>query len=350
MALYEITETGLEPHSPAAFADLGLYERADLQRLLRDDIAVLGEDLLIVGEEFGEWEDARRRIDLLAVDRDGRLVVIELKRGEDGGHMDLQALRYAAMVASMSFEDVVSALASYLARRRPEAEVDARAELVAFLEGGQGEEGGPIILDEVRILLAAADFGRELTTAVLWLNRFEGMDIRCVRVVPYRLHEAVMLDVQQVVPLPEAGDYQVRLRRKERQRERARSDNRDFTRYHVVVDGQALPDENKRNAVRLMVTQLLERGVAAAQIAEVLSEVRFRSVEGEVENTEELVEAFGNADERFDRRRWFVDHAFRREGRTWLLRKQWGTNTEPTLEALANAFPEARLTFQPAEG
>lgn len=103
MPLFEITNSGLKRHSVAAFSELGLRERTDLQRLLRDAINILGDDLLVLSEEFGDWEDARRRIDLLALDKEGHLVVIELKRTEDGGHMDLQALRYAAMVSAMVF-------------------------------------------------------------------------------------------------------------------------------------------------------------------------------------------------------------------------------------------------------
>lgn len=69
----------------------------------------------MVAEEFGEWEDSRRRIDLLGVDEDATLVVIELKRTEDGGHMELQALRYAAMVSKMTFERVVDVFERHLA-------------------------------------------------------------------------------------------------------------------------------------------------------------------------------------------------------------------------------------------
>jgi RecB family endonuclease NucS len=32
-------------------------------------------------------QDSKRRVDLLALDRSGALVVIELKRTEDGGHL-----------------------------------------------------------------------------------------------------------------------------------------------------------------------------------------------------------------------------------------------------------------------
>jgi hypothetical protein len=98
-------------------ADLGLYERHDIQRLLRDAISALGEDLLVVAEEFGHWEDARRRIDLLAIDRTGHLVVIEPKRDESGGHMELQAIRYAAMVSSMGFAEVAAAYAALTEHR-----------------------------------------------------------------------------------------------------------------------------------------------------------------------------------------------------------------------------------------
>jgi RecB family endonuclease NucS len=107
MPLYEISGRTLLAHEVAEFQALQLYERDDLQRLLRDNIDVLGDDLLVIGEEVSNWEDARRRIDLLAIDRSGRLVVIEIKRTHTGGHMELQALRYAAMVSSMTFGDVL---------------------------------------------------------------------------------------------------------------------------------------------------------------------------------------------------------------------------------------------------
>ena len=71
--------------------------------MLRDQIQVLDRDLYVVCEEFGQWDAGSRRIDLLAIDRDANLVVIELKRTENGGHMELQAIRYAAMVANMTF-------------------------------------------------------------------------------------------------------------------------------------------------------------------------------------------------------------------------------------------------------
>ena len=108
--------------------------------------------------------------------------------------MELQALRYAAMVSSMAFEDVASAHSAYVARRRSGDDANARAELAAFLGSADGED--PVISSEVRIILVSADFGRELMTTVLWLNQFEGLDIRCVQLLPYKVGERVLLDVR----------------------------------------------------------------------------------------------------------------------------------------------------------
>ncbi len=347
MPLFEISDSGMERHSAASLADLGLRERQDLQRLLRDDIGVLDQNLLVISEEFGNWEDARRRIDLLAINKEARLVVIELKRTEDGGHMDLQALRYAAMVAPMVFDDVVAAYEKFLAHTHPDEELDARHKLSLFL--GQDDEEADILSD-VRIVLVSGDFGREITTTVLWLNQFEGMDIRCVRLVPYEVSDKVLLDIQQIVPLPEAEDYQVRVRRKDQERERSRTDGRDFTRYHVVVDDRALPDENKRKAVRTMVASLIERDCPAERMAEILGPRKFRGIDGEITDPDEIVAPVEAAYPRFrfDPGRWYVDEPFHQDGRTWLLTKMWGRETEQMLEELSAAFPGSGVTYRRA--
>ncbi len=103
MAIYEYNNDSLQKVAKANFKDLGIKEREDLQRLLRDQIQVVAPDCFVIDEEFSEWEDSNRRIDLLAIDCEANLVVIELKRTNDGGHMELQAIRYASMVSTMTF-------------------------------------------------------------------------------------------------------------------------------------------------------------------------------------------------------------------------------------------------------
>lgn len=350
MPLYEVTEHGLESQAVAKFADLAMYERADLQRLLRDNISALDEDLLIISEEFGAWEDARRRIDLLALDKHGRLVVIELKRTEDGGHMELQAIRYAAMVSSMDFDEVVRAFNAHRTKHPSDDELDPRTELLQFLDAGEDDEE-PVISSNARIILVSADFGREITTAVLWLNGFEGMDIRCVRLIPYELDGRVLLDIQQVLPLPEAADYQVRLRRKDAARDRARRDGRDFSRFHIIVDGHELPDENKRNSIRVMVQQLVAQGVSIADIAALLPDRAFKVVPDRPASEDEVRTALSASHPGVEARRLFCAYPMYEEtsDRTFILTKMWGSKTEPTLKALAEAYPDAKVTFRRAD-
>lgn len=348
MALYEITKAGLSAMPPAAFAALGIRERDDLQRLLRDDISVLGDDLLVVAEEFGRWEDARRRIDLLAVDRSGRLVVIELKRTESGGHMDLQAIRYAAMVSSMDFEDVVAAYSRHLAAQGSDAGSDARSDLEEFLDAGDADDG-PAISTEVHIVLVGADFGREITTTVLWLNGFVGMDIRCFRAIPYEVAGRILIDVQQVIPLAEAADYQVRIRRKEAARERAARGSRDFTKFHVVVDGHELDAENKRNAMRVMVEQLVARGASLELVYQTISK-RMKVLPDVYRTGDEVRDALVASYGPINLDRWFTDSPFVDETsrQTYVLSNQWGTKTEQRLQDLADEFPETKVAFRRA--
>lgn len=210
MALYEITSDNLTKISQTTFDQAGLRERTDLQRLLKKQIEVITPDILIIAEEFGEWEDSKRRIDLLGLDKDANLVVYELKRTEDGGHMELQAIRYAAMVSTMTFERIVDIYERHLTREGSNA--DARTTILEFLEWEEPHEEA--FAPDVRIVLVAANFSKEITTAVMWLNE-RALDIRCVRVIPYQDNGRILIDVQQVIPLPEAAQYQIQLREKE---------------------------------------------------------------------------------------------------------------------------------------
>jgi hypothetical protein len=180
MPIFEITQTEIRTITPTTFAAAGVRERADLQRLLRSQIGVISPDTLVLAEEFCDWDDSKRRIDLLGIDHDANLIVIELKRTEDGGHMELQSIRYAAMVSTMTFEKVVEIHEAYL--RNLGKSDDARSSILEFL-GWQAPDEDAFAQD-VRIVLASAEFSKEVTTAVLWLND-RGLDIRCVRMVPY---------------------------------------------------------------------------------------------------------------------------------------------------------------------
>lgn len=94
----------VEKTSKASFTNLNLWERQHIEEWIRKAPDILGEDLLVVSAEFDRFSGSQDRLDVLAVDRQGNLVVVEIKRDPYAGYADLQAIRYAAMVSAMTVE------------------------------------------------------------------------------------------------------------------------------------------------------------------------------------------------------------------------------------------------------
>jgi hypothetical protein len=353
MALYELRKDEIVPVALTSFTLEQVRERGDLQRLLRHNIkAVCPEpETMVLAEEFADWADSRRRIDLLAVDKNANLVVVELKRTEDGGHMDLQAIRYAAMVSTMTFDQAVAAHTGYLAAVGRQE--NARTAILEFL--GWEEPNEEAFAQAVRIVLVSAEFSRELTTAVLWLNE-SGLDMRCVRMKPYNLDGRVLVDVQQIIPLPEAEDYVVRVSKKEREEKAAREAQRDYTKYDVTVNGVRHERLPKRKVMLALVRHLVARGVSPEKIAEASPDRRervLRSADGKLDTAtfiarvREQMKQQGRA---FDPERYFCesDELMYAEGRTYALTNQWGINTQDAIDALLGAFGGEGIKIQPS--
>ena len=346
MGIFEVTDDALVPLNETTFAIERLKERDGMQRLLRDHIDVVDGDTMVLAEEFGSWEDSRRRIDLLALDRDGSLVVMELKR-DAAAYMDLQAIRYAAMVSPMTFDRAVEAHATYMAQRGFEG--DAREKVLEFLGWDEPDEDD--FAQQVRIVLVAGSFSRELTTAVLWLNEHD-LDLRCVRLKPYAVDEGrVLLDVQQVIPLPEAADYQVQVREKARREREQRRQGRDLTKFDVTIGGQLEARLPKNRAVYRIVRHLCDSGVPPEEIGDVVGRDKWRVVGGELDSAAFHAEASAaarNGGPRFDPWRWFHadDELIHNDGRTWALIRQWGSKTEQQIGALLSAFPDRGISVE----
>jgi hypothetical protein len=345
VALFEITSDAITRVQRADFVDLKLLERQDLQRRLRDHIEVISSDTLVIAEEFSSWDRSDRRIDLLGVDQQGRLVVIELKRTADDKLGDLQALRYAAMISRMTFDEAVTHFASYLSQRGLDR--DARSTLLEFLGWSDPADGS--FADEVRIVLAAADFSPEVTSTVLWLNEHD-LDIRCIRIQPYRQRETVLLDVQQIIPLPEAQDYQVQIREKNRERRTVAEQASDWTRYDVRTDGELHRAQFKRDAIYLATRFLVGRGIKPEEIQEVAGRrSMFEVVEGNIDGASfrsQLARRRPN-DPRFVKRFFAEDNELLRiDGKTYALTNQWSKGSmEPAMEALIAKYGSLGLSY-----
>lgn len=346
MALYKIENQKIRPIERTTFANQSLKERSNLQRMLKEQIDIISPDTLIVAEEFGDWEDSRRRIDLLGVDKEANLVVIELKRTEDGGHMELQSIRYAAMISTLTFDKLVPIYEQYLRKNNEEA--DAADRLLEFL--GWDEVDEESFAQQIKIVLASAEFSKELTTSVMWLNDF-GLDIRCVRMHPYSDKGETLLDVQTVIPIPEVADYQVRIREKKQKEREARSNSRDFTKFDVCVAGEKHSEQSKRWMMFYIISGILKSGGSPEKVADALPARKFNIFEGTL-NSEEAYEGIMAKDkgQTIPRsRRFFINDGefFHIDGKTYVLSNQWGNGTLETVERLAQLFPEFEISVQP---
>jgi hypothetical protein len=261
MTIYELTKDEIREIEQTKFSAVGISERGDLQRLLREQIEVIAPGTLLVAEEFGEWQDSRRRIDLLGLDKEANLVVIELKRTEDGGHMELQAVRYAAMVSAMTFENAVEIYRRYLEKLGRDD--DPEAKILEHLEWEEPNDDE--FAQDVRIVLASAEFSKELTTAVMWLNDRD-LSIQCVRLKPYRDGDRILLDVQQIIPLPEVEDYRVQVKEKQRRERKARTSGPDYTKYDITIEGETHGNLAKRSAIFTVIKHLCEKGISPERI------------------------------------------------------------------------------------
>lgn len=109
-----------------------------------------------------------------------------------------------------------------------------------------------------RIVLISSQFNKEITTTVLWLNEMfgatgdesgelaePGMDITCLEVSVYELNGNRVLHFDQIIPIPEAGDYQIRSRAKSREGARQLSRARRARTVYLLEKHGILKPEDK---------------------------------------------------------------------------------------------------------
>jgi hypothetical protein len=267
MPLFKLSETSLNEVEKTSYKQEAIRENV-LREAIRKNSAVLGEALLILSEEYSNWEDSDRRIDLLALDRSGNLVVVELKRTEDGGHAELQSVRYAAMVNSMTFDDVVAAFQTHLKKTgRPDEALSAEQTIREFvtqpIDAEAEEVSATVLSGEVRIILLAAEFSREITASVLWLRDHE-IDIRCLRSVPYKNGTELLVHVDTVLPMPEARDYLVRVAAKQEQIREAKA--QAAARYVLTEDGKSVEVSSRKRLFWEVVSRLCKKGVTSESL------------------------------------------------------------------------------------
>jgi hypothetical protein len=192
----DIENKKLIPLAPTFFSDNGLKERYDIQEWIEKNPEILEEDILIIQKEYKLPSGIR--LDLLAIDREGRLVVIELKRDASGDGVEWQAIKYASYCSLFSRDKIIEIYANYLQVNIEEAEVKIESFVNSINE----------INYEQRIIVVAKEFHSDVASAAFWLREKYNLDIKCVKLMPFIDDNGTLfLESDVIIPLKEISDY-----------------------------------------------------------------------------------------------------------------------------------------------
>jgi hypothetical protein len=109
----------LNGNQPARLESSGLDLESRLEDILASDLDILNPGLLLVGRQvptrYGKF------IDLLALDAQGNVVVIELKRDRTPRDVVAQLLDYGSWVRDLEVDQIASIFRDFLAKYHPQA-------------------------------------------------------------------------------------------------------------------------------------------------------------------------------------------------------------------------------------
>lgn len=195
------------------FSELGFRERENLQEWIAKNPEVLGEELLIIQKEFSGFSETNERLDLLALDKEGCLVVIENKLDDTGRDVVWQALKYASYSSTLSTSQIIKIFQTYLDTTN--SKEDALSSIVEFLEI-EDEDSLVLNRNDQRIMFVANHYRKEVTSTVLWLLDHE-LKIQCFKATPYSLEEELFLQVDQIIPIPEVSEFVIDIKEKSKE-------------------------------------------------------------------------------------------------------------------------------------
>lgn len=350
MTIYKLQGDRITELHQTSFANERILEARDMQKFIINSIDAIELDLFVLASEFGDWEDSRRKIDILCIDKSGNIVVVELKRTEDGGHMESQSIRYASMVANMTFDKAVKAHQRYLSKIG-NSERNAEKDILEFL--GWDENNEENFGNDVRIILVSADFSIEITNSVLWLIE-RGIDIKCIRIKPQKDGETLYFDIQQIIPLPETADYQVKLREKAiEQRQARRESKRDYSKFDLTFNGVKHSNLNKRETMILTMKMCVKNGISPTELMEFTGKSRWLWVNKVCQSSVEFETEYRASNQRkYDPSRWFNDDSelLVHNEKTYVFSNQHGKGTGKLVNDIFAKYPKLNATAKKNEG
>ena len=203
MYLIDTNSNRIKNLTKKTFTELGFKERQHLQEWLANKPEALGEELLIIQKEFDGFNDTNERLDLLALDKDGNIVVIENKLDDTGRDVTWQVLKYASYCSTLSKEQIKNIYQSFLDKNG--LGENATEKFATFYK----QEYDEIAINQgntQRMILVAANFRKEVTSTVLWLMNYK-LRIQCFRATPFALDVQLFLTLEQIIPTKDTEDF-----------------------------------------------------------------------------------------------------------------------------------------------
>lgn len=193
------------------FSQLHITERYHLQEWIVNEPNAFGEELLFIQKEFDKFNDTNERLDLLALDKAGNIVVIENKLDDSGKNVTWQALKYASYCSTLSKKEISNIFQSYLDRESKGE--NAKEQLALFFETDYEDILHLNQPQTQRMIFVANNFRKEVTSTVFWLINYN-IRIQCFKVTPYSLAEQKFITFEQIIPQKDTADYIIRMAEK----------------------------------------------------------------------------------------------------------------------------------------
>lgn len=211
--MYQINKTAnrISKLEAKTFLDLGFKEREHLQEWIANNPEAVGEEILIIQKEFNGFNDTYERLDLLALDKQGNIVVIENKLDDTGKDVTWQVLKYASYCSTLKKEQIKKIYQEFLDKQGKNEK--AEENLVEFFNADDFVEVSLNSGQTQRIIMVAGNFRKEVTSTVLWLMNYK-LRIQCFKATPYQLGEQLFLNIEQIIPMKEAEDYVISMAEK----------------------------------------------------------------------------------------------------------------------------------------
>ncbi|RLI73581.1 hypothetical protein DRO97_07210 [Archaeoglobales archaeon] len=196
--LYEISGKEVREVNKTRFREIKKFEK-DLEDWIENNPSILGEKLLIIGRQV-QIPEVNDRIDLLALDTNGNVVIIEIKTGKLKDPVDIQALRYASYVSRWDYNDLERQANSYFSEKG-ELDFNFNEKFEEFCSS-VGIDEVPDLNQDQRIIIVGSKLEERLSSVALWL-RDHNIDIKIIEVSLFKDGEKLYLLPQVIIPFPQ---------------------------------------------------------------------------------------------------------------------------------------------------